>query len=68
MNEENETPVVSRASITVLSVMKKNNEWHIYLNIKSDVDNETKQSNLLVIVDAKKGNVKDMKKLESWTI
>lgn len=64
VSEDNETPIVSRASITILNTVKQNDEWQVYLNIKSDLDNETKQSNLLVTVDAKKGEVKEMLKIQ----
>ena len=58
-------PTVNRAQITIEDIKKleykvggKNiPSWNIFLNIKSNQTGELKQANLLVIVDAKKGEI-----------
>jgi hypothetical protein len=64
VNEGEVAPVVEEAKITILNTIKQDGNWNVFLNIMSNHTGEVKQSNLLVIVDAKNGNVLDMRKLE----
>jgi hypothetical protein len=61
VNEANQTPTIDKASITVLTTQKKGSNWEIYLNIKSNQTGELKQKNVLVLVDARSGQIKGMR-------
>lgn len=71
VNEDNATPTVKKASITVADALKteflydgrKIQSWEVYLNVKSEQSGELKQTNLLVIVDARKGDVLKWRKI-----
>jgi hypothetical protein len=65
VNEGEEAPVVQKADISLVNVYKQDNNWNVLLNIKSNHTGDLKQSNLLVVVDAKSGNVLDMKKVST---
>lgn len=64
VNEDEETPIVQRAMITIMNTEKINDNWNIYLNIKSNHTGELKQTNQVITVDGKNGEVIGMKKIE----
>jgi len=57
VNEEDNATVVNRASIEIQLVKKVDNNYQIYLAIKSNQTGEEKKSNLIVVVDGKEGVV-----------
>lgn len=63
VNTNNESSTLSHADITILSAEKKDNNWNIYLNVKSNETGQIKQSNLLIIINAKTGQIADVKKI-----
>ena len=65
--EDERANVLQKASITVLGVYKNNDEWNIRVHITSNATGEVKKSGLVVVVDAKTGQIKK-EKLSSFVI
>ena len=64
---ESATDVLQRASITIEDARKINDEWNIRLYVSSNANGEVKKSGLIVVVDAKTGEVKK-NKLSSFVV
>lgn len=64
---ESDTDVVQRASITIVDVRKINDEWAVRLYVNSNATGEVKKTGLVVVVDAKTGEVKK-NKLSSFVV
>ncbi|MBR9699454.1 hypothetical protein GOV09_03305 [Candidatus Woesearchaeota archaeon] len=64
VNEDNGTPIVQKASIAVLNTEKVKGVWNVFMHIQSNQTGELKQSDVVVKLDAKTGNVLNMQKFE----
>ena len=64
VNEDEEGGVVQRASINIDNVEKLNNIWNVYLSVLSNQTGEIKSTQILVLVDAKTGEVKGMENIK----
>ncbi|MBD3163941.1 hypothetical protein GF323_01965 [Candidatus Woesearchaeota archaeon] len=62
VNEENSSQIISRAKVTILNTEKKNNNWNVYLNMKSNQTGDIKQANLIIEIDGKTGDILNIKK------
>lgn len=64
VNQDNSTPVVEKASITIINTEKKQGNWLVYLFIQSDQTGSIKKSSVVVTVNSKNGEVLGINKLE----
>ncbi len=56
-SEDEAKSIVQKAAITIIDTYKENNEWNIKLHIYSNATGEIKKSGLIVVVDAKTGEI-----------
>ncbi|MFC1704906.1 hypothetical protein ACFLZ6_01090 [Nanoarchaeota archaeon] len=65
--QENDATTIQQASINIIDIQKIHGEWNIKLYVQSDVGGEIKKSGLIVIVDAKTGEI-NKEKLSSFKV
>jgi uncharacterized protein YcfL len=63
VNQDDGSPVVNTADITLLDTQKQKGEWKIFLHISSNATGELKQSDVMVVLDAKSGEIKNLQRM-----